>query len=623
VGFSPDSQLIATGDQNGRIVLWQAKDGTRLRSWRGHHRSAAALAFSPDSRLLASGGWEGGVAIREVSTGGEIGFFLTEEAHIHAIDFSPDGNHLAAVGEKGFVSLWSLDQLSPPTRFIGHDHLVFEVVATPDGRQLASVSRDGTLRLWDARTGIETNRLRRKAFSVDSVDINVSGTRMATRGSNGEIRIWELPSGRLLRSWSVDPRVRNLRFSPDGALLAAGAHRHGARPSTPGPAVGIWDPETGRQQRQLEGHRGDIKRMDFRPDGQRLATTSHHGEESTDGRVLVWDLETGESTLTLQPEGNPVSNAVLWTPDGKRILTGHGDGRICFWAAETGALERTLLAHGEMVGALELSRDGNRLLSSAWYSSEIKLWDGKTGEFRYALDTGIPGVSDTGFADDDQSILVAGMDGGLKRFRVGARPPGWESVHPPAGAAAESFREKEKALLARTFDSETAYRSSVEGFLVSHRPLQETLSGTQGQVPAAILDELSRQAYEEKRYDRAEWTLKQALSLAPSEDRKRRLIWLTEVLKANVSPESADDLNRYVGQYEEREFFLRGSDLIYRHLDFDRESRLLPLGPGRFLVEDAPTTRLVFPATAGEEKPQSVQGQYFMGGEDLSLRSPE
>src|SRR5262249_53984678 len=63
------------------------------------------------------------------------------------------------------------------------------------------------------------------------------------------------------------------------------------------------------------GHRDRVRAVAFSPDGKDLATGS------TDETARIWQVNNGDTLLTLQPCSSPVSS-VAFSPDGKKIVTG-------------------------------------------------------------------------------------------------------------------------------------------------------------------------------------------------------------------------------------------------------------------------------------------------------------
>lgn len=110
VVFSPDGTLLAAGDQDWRIKLWDLRDGCEVTTLVGHLDTVASLAFAPDGRTLASGSWDGTVRLWNLSTGQEVGTLEGHTGKVHAVAFSPDGMVLASGGESprgmGELYLW-------------------------------------------------------------------------------------------------------------------------------------------------------------------------------------------------------------------------------------------------------------------------------------------------------------------------------------------------------------------------------------------------------------------------------------------------------------------------------------------------------------------------------------
>jgi len=57
--FSPHSKVLASGDENGTIALWDTETGKNLSNLTRHTKRISALAFSADSKTLASGSYDG------------------------------------------------------------------------------------------------------------------------------------------------------------------------------------------------------------------------------------------------------------------------------------------------------------------------------------------------------------------------------------------------------------------------------------------------------------------------------------------------------------------------------------------------------------------------------------
>src|SRR5262249_23972287 len=116
-----------------------------------------ALAFSPDGKILASGNADRIVRLWEVATGKEMRQFAGHEGQVFAVAFSPNGKSLAA-GSKG-LWLWEVDTGKRLGQF-GGQYLVNAVGFAANGQQLAAVEEDQQIRLWDLASGKELRKLR-------------------------------------------------------------------------------------------------------------------------------------------------------------------------------------------------------------------------------------------------------------------------------------------------------------------------------------------------------------------------------------------------------------------------------------------------------------------------------
>jgi WD40 repeat protein len=56
VAFSPDGKTLASGGEEGQVILWDRGGGQELMSLDDHGGGIYAVAFSPDGKVLAAGG---------------------------------------------------------------------------------------------------------------------------------------------------------------------------------------------------------------------------------------------------------------------------------------------------------------------------------------------------------------------------------------------------------------------------------------------------------------------------------------------------------------------------------------------------------------------------------------
>src|SRR5690606_9589391 len=99
----------------------------------------------------------------------------------------------------------------------------------------------------------------------------------------------------------------------------------------------LWDSASGRERVVLRGHNGEVWRVCFSQDGNRIVTASH------DGSARVWEVPSGYPIQTLIVGKGCASAA--FSSDGTRILT-VGAKAVFIWDARTGREILKLLTDG-------------------------------------------------------------------------------------------------------------------------------------------------------------------------------------------------------------------------------------------------------------------------------------
>ncbi len=154
VAFSPNGQMLASSDYNGRINFWDTHGYLTCKTAQGHESnilgSVTSITFSPDGQMVVSGGKEKTVRLWDLQ-----GNLLCEplrghEDYVRSVVFSPDGKIIASSSNDGTIRLWDTqgNPIGEPLPLQGLAG-AFSVTSTVDGRSLIiSGSSDGTLQFW-------------------------------------------------------------------------------------------------------------------------------------------------------------------------------------------------------------------------------------------------------------------------------------------------------------------------------------------------------------------------------------------------------------------------------------------------------------------------------------------
>jgi len=153
LAFNRTGTRLISGEEVGNAAIWRV-DGTGALQKEATHlpdgSDLRSLAFSPvDDATIATGDDTGRVVLWNIATG-ESRPLVADGGQVFSVAFSSDGKVLAAAGKTGNVLLWDATLASPRQigRIRGDGSVVNSIAFRPHDSKLAIGGRDGEVELY-------------------------------------------------------------------------------------------------------------------------------------------------------------------------------------------------------------------------------------------------------------------------------------------------------------------------------------------------------------------------------------------------------------------------------------------------------------------------------------------
>ena len=112
---------------------------------------------------------------------------------------------------------------------------------------------------------------------------------LLTGSDAGRAEVWDVATGKRLRSLVHKDAVNSVAFSPDGrTIVTASGSEHDSKKEPTDYNVRLWNVATGRLLRAIGGFDGLVHAVVFTKDGRSLVSASD------DGTVRMWNVLTGK-----------------------------------------------------------------------------------------------------------------------------------------------------------------------------------------------------------------------------------------------------------------------------------------------------------------------------------------
>ena len=194
--FSPDGKLIAGGQQDSTVRIWDAATGKLLTTMRGHTETVFSVAFNPDGKQVASISFDGTLKTWDVKTG-KLLFDRAVEKGASSVSYSHDGKQIVTACYYK-VQTWDSDSGNIIREF--KDSSLRYASFAPDDKTIITSYNNGYSVLWDVESGKKIRQFKGHSNTVTSAKISPDGKDLLTASQDNTIKIWNVQTGEMMYS---------------------------------------------------------------------------------------------------------------------------------------------------------------------------------------------------------------------------------------------------------------------------------------------------------------------------------------------------------------------------------------------------------------------------------------
>ncbi|MCK9631358.1 MAG: WD40 repeat domain-containing protein [Methanoregula sp.] len=446
LSFSRDGTLLATGNCNGEIAVWQVSSARLLTSSATGTGSISFLAFTPDNTYLITGGDQGTLHCSDIPSGDTIWSYADENHRISSIIVSGNGDEIIAGDHAGTIIRIGCRTGKTIQAMQVHPSPVTALSPAPDGEAIVAGHADGTVSCRDYATGRVRWEVPGTGEAVLTLAIPVHEGHLFVEHERSLPVLRNMQTGEVVRTYtghsghaachaiSADHRIvatgsddHVLRFrnvleknpcteislynrlatccviTPDSTLAVAGCHEG---------TTYFFSIHNGETVKEFRGYKQPVTACAISPDGALLATAG--GE----GAVTLRSIPSGELLRTLRrPAGAVTAIAISPGAGNAGIVAGTADGMVRIYSRDDGTLIRSIDMYTPSVRALVMSSDGT-YLACAGSDSSVRIWDLAKGSLLATCEGLKTSVRCLAFMPDATTCISGGWDGIARSWDV-------------------------------------------------------------------------------------------------------------------------------------------------------------------------------------------------------------
>ena len=411
LALSPCGRLLASGQLThlgfvATVCVWDTASRSLLHRWSAHKGKVQSLSFSADSSLLVSLGGRDDMklVVWDIASGAALcGATAANDSCSTVRCLNRDADRFVTAGAYN-LRVWSVDRVGRKLTYVDCQlgqlkRLIVDVSIAADDAIMYCATTTGDVLTVDVNAALYKGAQPAKLLVQGATAVLIhrgSGCLLVGTGDGGVLLL--SAAGKVSKSAKVSGAVTSLVLNANGDHFFCGTDKSQLY------LLSVAELEC---ELRMTCHTGPVTAVAFPSQSAALFATAAACD------IRVWQTSSLVELLRIEVSGG-TCQSLLFSPDGKCVISGWLDGKIRAFTPQTGRPLWTIEdAHIGGVTALASSSDGRRLVSGG-EGGHVRVWSvSASGAHRMlaSMKEHQQRVNCLVLSADDESAVSASNDG--------------------------------------------------------------------------------------------------------------------------------------------------------------------------------------------------------------------